>query len=117
MVPPPPISLSNSPPPPPSPLPSPQLAGIDLSDNPFTPGPIPSELASLPLVGPLDLSRMNRNGSLVDLSKLSGVTDIFLGYNLLEGSIDPLLLPKGQLGFISGQPHCSVRSLVALHLH
>ena len=87
------------------PISSPQLAGIDLSNNPFTPGPIPSDIVSLPLVGPLDLSRMNLKGGLINMTKLSGVTDILMGNNLLGGSINPLLLPSEQLGFFSGQCH------------
>lgn len=46
---------------------------------------------------------MNLQGGLVDLSGLSGVTDILLGYNQLSGPLDPLLLPNETLGYFWGE--------------
>ena len=79
-----------------------------MSRNPVTPGPIPSDVTLLPLLGPLDLSGMNLQGRLIDLSPLSGVTDILLGDNQLEGEIDPRLLPNQTLGYFWGETDTGV---------
>lgn len=77
--------------------------GLDISHNPFTPGPIPSDIANLFLQGPLDLSSMNLKGGMVDMTSLAGVTDILMGNNQLTGQLQPQLLPNDTLGLFWGE--------------
>lgn len=85
---------------------SPDLRALDLSDNPFTPGPVPEGLRSLRQLGELDLRGTGRTGEIpLWLGELDRLSWVDLSENPFEpGPVPPIfaLMPELRRLFLDG---------------